>query len=105
MARRLKEVLGRKVLRRVRKTARELEAMEEVWRRVVPGRYAAVTRVAGWKRRELTVAVEGSPALAELSGFFGEALLRELNALLAASGRPTARSVRFVLEEELGEGT
>ena len=103
MARRLKEVLSRKVLSKVRRGLRDLGPVKEAWAAAVPPEFAEAARVLSWKRRELTIAVEGSPALSELAGFHREAILERLNQQLSAAGRPPARAVRFVLEDEVGQ--
>ena len=103
MARRLKDVLSRKVLREVRRGLKDLGPVHAAWKAAVPPEFAEAARVLSWRRRELTIAVEGSPALSELAGFYKDAILQRLNRELSAAGEPTARSVRFVLEDEVGQ--
>lgn len=104
MAKRLKEVLSRKVLRKARSDAKGIRAVESAWKAVVPKRFAGSTRVAAWKRRDLTVAVDGSPALSEIASFHRQELLSAVNGELTAAGFPTARAIRFILEEEVARG-
>jgi predicted nucleic acid-binding Zn ribbon protein len=98
-------VLSRNVLRKMRREARGAGPVEEAWKAVVPERFSTSTRVCGWRRRDLTIAVDGSAALSELASFYRQDLLEALNARLAEEGVPTVRSIRFVLEEEIaGQG-
>jgi len=61
-----------------RRGARTREEVEAKWSEVVGPEIAARSRVTGYERRVLRIAVESSALLAELAGFYKEGILESL---------------------------
>jgi len=75
---RIGEVVSSIVKGPARKAARAISLAERRWQEVVGPEIAAHTRVLGFSRRVLTIGVDSSALLAELSGFYRGGLLESL---------------------------
>ncbi|HHN46224.1 MAG TPA: DUF721 domain-containing protein [Planctomycetes bacterium] len=99
MARTLKDLLSRQVLKKLRKSAVVIEAVTEMWESAVPERFRGHSKAVGYRKRVLDVAVDSQAVLAELRSFHGQEIDARLKEQFAERGMAPPVRIRYAVEK------
>ena len=99
MARSLKEILKRRVLKELSKRAVTTDTAGEAWEEALPERFRGHARAAVYKRRVLEGVVDSPSVLAELEGFHRHEIAEKLKAGFSSRGLVPPVRVKYTVEE------
>ena len=99
MARSLKDILKRRVLKNLSRSAETAGAAGEAWEEAVPERFRGHARAAVYRRRVLEVVVDSPAVLAELEGFHRHEIKEKLKEGFTARGLVPPVRVKYTVEE------
>ena len=99
MARSLKDVLKKHVLKEISRRAEAASSAGEIWRDVIPERFRDHARVVAYKRRLLDVIVDSPAVLAELEGFHRHQIKDEMKERFTKGGLVPPVRIRYTVEE------
>ncbi|MBN1808459.1 MAG: DUF721 domain-containing protein [Planctomycetes bacterium] len=101
MARSLRDILKKRVMKQVSRTAEAAGAARQIWDSVVPARYRGHAVARSYTRRVLEVAVDSAPVLAEIEGFCRGEIESALKERFTEAGMAPPVRVKYIIEERL----